>query len=243
VPTYRVDLAYDGAGFHGFARQPGQRTVQGAVEGVLGRLVGEEVVTVGAGRTDSGVHARGQVMSFRLEGRLDGPRLMRSLNALLGPEVVVHGFRQMDEEFNARTSAKWRCYRYQLINRPHPDPLLRHYTWHFSEPLDLGAMRWVAGQLVGEHDFSSFCRGAGGKSLVRRVLEAGWVEAGGLTVFTIRAVGFCHQMVRSLVGWTVKVGSGRASAETLGDVLEAHDRAAAGPVAPPHGLILWEVGY
>jgi tRNA pseudouridine38-40 synthase len=243
VPTYRLDLAYDGSGFRGFARQPDQRTVQGEVEAVLERVFGHPVLTVGAGRTDTGVHARNQVVSFVEESDLEPATIKRAVTGLLSPGIVATACTLVDEAFDARFSARWRSYRYRVLNTPDLDPLLHASTWHVSDPLDLGAMNRAAAALVGEHDFASFCRKAEGRTTERTVLEAVWEPIDGLVVLRIRATAFCHQMVRSIAGFCVDVGRGRATAESVASVLAAKDRAAARPIAPPQGLVLWEVGY
>jgi len=243
MPTFRLDLGYDGSAFRGYARQQSVRTVQGELESALNRVLGHPVETSCAGRTDAGVHARGQVAAFTDDADIDPARLARSLNGLVGPEIVVTAVSVVDAGFDARFSAAWRAYRYQVLNAPSPDPLRRHVTWHVSDPLDLDAMNRAAAGFVGEHDFASFCRRAEARSTVRRVLEASWVRADDLAVFSVRATAFCHQMVRSLVGFCVDAGRGRVSPDTVSAVLAAGDRSAARPIAPPHGLILWEVGY
>jgi tRNA pseudouridine38-40 synthase len=243
VPTFRLDLAYDGSGFHGFARQPGVRTVQGELESVLSRLSGEPVSTVCAGRTDAGVHARKQVVSFEVGRALDPARIQKSINRMLGPEVVCTSARLVDDGFDARRSARWRSYRYQVLCSPYPDPLLRHVTWHVPPPLDVDAMDRVVQLVVGEHDFSSFCRRAEGRSNVRRVLQAAWRREGSLTVCMLQATAFCHQMVRSIVGLCVDIGRGRRPPEAMAAALRGSDRSLVPTVAPPGGLILWDVGY
>lgn len=243
MPVYRIDLGYDGTGFRGFARQAGQRTIQGALEQALHRVLGSAVVTTGAGRTDAGVHARHQVVSFELDEKLDPIRLARSLNGMLGPEAVVDSVVREDDGFNARFSARWRQYRYLILNAPLADPLNRHTCWHVVEPLDLEAMNDAAKSLVGEHDFASFCRGRPGGSTTRNVLTAVWSLQDPMTVFTISANAFCHQMVRSIVGLMVDVGKQRRRAAEVNSVIAARDRSHAPNMAPPQGLILWEVGY
>ena len=243
MPFYRIDFGYDGTAFRGFARQAGQRTVQGVLEERLARVLGREITTTGAGRTDAGVHARRQVVSFEWDGDLDLPRLARSLNGMMGPEVVVASVEKAVDDFSARFSARWRRYRYLILNAPLADPLNRHFCWHVVEPLDLNAMNDAAARLVGEHDFASFCRIPDNGSTTRRVLSAQWASEGEMTVFTIAANAFCHQMVRSIVGFMVDVGKGRRRAAEIEAVLAARDRSRASNMAPPHGLILWEVGY
>lgn len=243
MPTYRLDLAYDGTGFRGYAAQVSQRTVQGELEAALSQLIGETVDTTVAGRTDAGVHARGQVVSFETGSEVHPDAFLRSLNGILGPEISVHAVSQVADDFHARFSAVWRRYRYLIDPRPAPDPLLRHMVWHVGRDLDLDAMQAVAGAIVGEHDFSSFCRTVEGRSNVRRVEEAALDTNDGMIEFWVRANAFCHQMVRSIVGYMYDVGRGFSPPDQTLQVIEARDRSAVATVAPPHGLTLWEVGY
>jgi len=243
VPTYRLDIAYDGTEFHGYARQPGVRTVQGEIESALATICPGDFETQVAGRTDAGVHARHQVVSF-CGDEIDANQAGRSLRGLLAPEISVTRCIQVDDAFSARFSAKWRRYRYLVLNRPVADPLRRHVTWHISEPLDVDAMAEVAATMVGEHDFASFCRKAEGRSSVRTVLDATWEACSeDILQFDIRATAFCHQMVRSIVAFSTDVGRGRIDAESTAQVLAARDRNHSRGAAPPNGLILWEVCY
>ncbi len=210
---------------------------------MLERVFGHPVLTVGAGRTDAGVHARGQVLSFADGTDVDPAVVKRAVTGLLTPEIVATACAVVDDSFDARFSATWRSYRYRVLNTPEPDPLLHASTWHISDPLDLTAMNRAAAFLVGEHDFASFCRKAEGRTTERTILEAEWEPIDGLVILRIRASAFCHQMVRSIVGFCVDVGRGRVPADSVSAVLAAKDRSAARPIAPPHGLILWEVGY
>ncbi|MEX0865219.1 MAG: tRNA pseudouridine(38-40) synthase TruA [Acidimicrobiia bacterium] len=243
MPMVRLDLAYDGSGFRGYARQEGRRTVQGELERALAVLLGEIPESVVAGRTDAGVHARGQVVSFNTRSTPDLPAMMRSLNGLLGPEISVMEGALVEDGFHARHSAKWRRYRYRIGTGPAGDPLTRLFTWEVGRPLDFEAMSAVASSLVGEHDFASFCRAVEGSSSVRRVDESALTQQGAVIEFWIRANAFCHQMVRSLVGHMYDVGRGFAPADGIGEVLAAGDRSRVATVAPGHGLTLWEVGY
>lgn len=241
---YRLDLAYEGSAFHGFARQPTVRTVQGELEKALAVALREEVSTTCAGRTDAGVHARRQVVSMTLARPIDRAALLRSLRKLLPADMAVRGVFSADPGWNARFSARWRAYRYRVRTHPVPDPLTRRLVWHVGRPLALGAMNEASAHLVGTHDFASFCRAAEGRSTRRTVEEARWqVSSPDELQFRIVATAFCHQMVRSLVGWCVEVGRGRRTAAETPRVLTARSRRAAGPVAPPRGLILWDVGY
>ncbi|HVL92138.1 MAG TPA: tRNA pseudouridine(38-40) synthase TruA [Acidimicrobiales bacterium] len=243
----RLLVAYDGRGFHGFAANAGVRTVGGTLAEAVGRVLGHPVRLVCAGRTDTGVHAWGQVVHFdtpAAEVDLDG--LQRSVNAMLRPSVVVRAAETVAPGFDARRSATGRLYRYGVLNRPVPDPFLAATTWHVEHPLDLGSMQLACDPLIGEHDWSSFCRRPPGPdpSLVRVVRRAGWAEVEpGLLRFEIEASAFCHQMVRSVVGLLVAVGRGRVRAGEVASIVRARDRAGVPGPAPPHGLCLWSVSY
>jgi tRNA pseudouridine38-40 synthase len=199
-----------------------------------------------AGRTDAGVHARGQVVSFDAsEDGLDLDGLMRSLNAMLGPEIAVRDAAVASPDFDARHSARARRYRYTLLTTPWPDPFWAGRAWELGRELDLDLLRLGSDPLIGEHDFSSFCRRPEpGVSLVRRVTDVAWEPEGdGLLHFWIEANAFCHQMVRSIVGTLVEVGYGRKRPGDVLGIVAAADRAAAGQLAPPCGLCLWSVTY
>jgi len=265
----RVVLAYDGAGFHGFAAAAGVRTVMGSLlEAVsrISRLTVESLGAVGAGRTDAGVHAWGQVVSLDVPETLALDSLVNRLNKMLGPEISVRSAIWAAPAFNARFDAQWRHYRYDVWNAASAVPVYAGTAWHLRQPLQLWAMQLACDPLIGEHDFSSFCRkpkvadGQPVPSMRRRVISAGWhvvpddhhpageqhdpeVDGLGLVRFEIRANAFCQQMVRSIVGLLVDVGLGRRHAGEVSGVLAAHDRAAGGQIAPPHGLTLWDVGY
>lgn len=243
MPIYRLDVSYDGSRFNGYARQTGQRTVQGVIEDALAVLLKTSVPTAVAGRTDAGVHARGQVVSFDHEEEVETQRLMRGLNGLVGSEVSVRSVTMAPAGFSARFSAGWRRYRYQIETAPAADPLERDHVWHVGKSLDVEAMRSAAQFFVGKHDFSSFCRAVEGKSNVRRVTELEVVEDGTHLTVWVQANAFCHQMVRSIVGFLYDVGRGFTEASVAGEVIEARDRSRVATVAPPHGLTLWEVGY
>jgi tRNA pseudouridine38-40 synthase len=245
MPTLRLDLAYDGSGFKGYAAQsePGLRTVQGELEAALETLLGSPPDTAVAGRTDAGVHARGQVVSLEVDEPVDVGRLQRSLNGILGPEISILRVSLADDGFNARFSAVWRRYRYTLSVGPAPDPLERDHQWHVGPGLDASTMEQTAEQFPGERDFSAFCRSVEGSSNVRRVEEAFWEPDGDRLHFWITANAFCHQMVRSLVGLCYDVGRGFTPVGSVPEIIESRDRGRVVTVAPPHGLVLWEVGY
>lgn len=241
----KLVVAYDGTDFHGFAVQPEVRTVAGVLAASLEKVLRRPVEMACAGRTDAGVHAFGQVVSLDCEPGIDIRRLQKALNGMLGPEVVVRSCEIVDGDFHARFSAQWRAYRYTVVNRPVSDPFLARFAWWVPGPLAPGSMQAAADAFVGEHDFASFCRaGPEGTHTVRRVLHSRWVDLGaGVLRYDVMATAFCHQMVRSLVGTLVDVGLGQRRAGEMMGILRARNRAAAGRVAPPHGLCLWEAGY
>jgi tRNA pseudouridine38-40 synthase len=238
-------VAYDGTGFRGFAAQADQRTVEGTIAKALARVLHHDVALACAGRTDAGVHAWGQVVTFPAPPGLEPDRLQASLNGMLGPEIVVRSAELAAPGFDARHSAAWRHYRYTVVNRPAPDPFLARYAWWVAAPLDVHALHLAGDPFVGEHDFSSFCRKPGdGGSLVRRVFQSRWVDLGdGVLRYEVRANAFCWQMVRSMVGTMVDIGAGKKRPGDVMGILRARDRATAATLAPPHGLCLWEVGY
>jgi tRNA pseudouridine38-40 synthase len=246
--TVRLVVAYDGTGFHGMAPNQGVRTVAGVLTEALERVLRHPVALSVAGRTDKGVHAQGQVVSFTTTVERDPVALVRAVNALCAPAVVVRHAAVVADDFDARFSARSRTYRYTVLSRPVPDPFLDRTAWWVPVPLDLSAMTLACDPLIGRHDFSSFCRrpkGSGTEvSLERRVLDAAWTDLGdGLLRFEITATAFCHQMVRSIVGTLVEVGRGRRRAGEMMGILRARDRAAVTTIAPPHGLCLWSVAY
>ncbi|HZD24250.1 MAG TPA: tRNA pseudouridine(38-40) synthase TruA [Acidimicrobiia bacterium] len=243
MAVYRLDVAYDGSGFRGYAFQTGQRTVQGELEEALITYLKTSVVTSVAGRTDAGVHARGQVVSFSYDGEVDLQRLRQGLDGILGPEVSIHRASLVSDDFDARFSATWRRYRYLLDTGPAADPLTRGFVWHVGRELDVPAMDLARKAFVGEHDFSSFCRSAERRINVRRVTELTLVDEDPLLAVWVQANAFCHQMVRSIVGHLYDVGRGFSAASDTPDVIAARDRSRVATVAPPHGLTLWEVGY
>lgn len=246
--VFALTVSYDGSGFAGFARQPGQVTVQGRIEDALKTVLGEAIETTGAGRTDAGVHALGQVMSFEFGAPLE-PTLLRSLNALTGEGIVVTGLRPVPPGFSARHSAIAREYRYRIVPGPVPPLFLAPYSWWVKGALDLSAMREAASALLGEHDFKSFCVAASaeGKPTFRRldVVEIAPEVVLGEHSIVVRVVGnaFLHSMVRAIVGSLVEVGTARRPASWMAEALAACDRSAAGPTAPPQGLTLWQVTY
>jgi tRNA pseudouridine38-40 synthase len=256
IVRLRLDLAYDGARFHGWARQDGLRTVQGDVEAAIDTVlrVTGTALTV-AGRTDAGVHARAQVAhvdvapdlverSVRRGDESPHETLARRLNGVLDPDVRILGVREAPEGFDARFSALWRRYAYRIVDSPeHMDPLLRGQVVTWRRPLDLEAMNQAAVALLGEHDFAAFCRRRAGGTTVRGLLELHWDRVDGVAVATVRADAFCHSMVRALTGCLVVVGEGSREPGWAAQVLAARRRDPAVTVMPAHGLTLEEVAY
>lgn len=253
----RLDVSYDGTEFSGWAAQPGRRTVQDVLEAALGTVlrVLPPTLTV-AGRTDAGVHARGQVCHADLpgsawravSGRSDSPpgrALVRRLAGVLPGDVRVRSAEPAPSGFDARFSAIWRRYAYRVSDTPYGcDPLLRRFVvWH-ARPLDLTAMNAAASGLLGEHDFAAFCRRRPGATTIRTLHELRWErDPGGVAVATVRADAFCHNQVRAMVGALLAVGDGRRPPAWPAKVLEAGVRDPSVTVAPAHGLTLEEVGY
>ena len=248
----RLDLSYDGAGFSGWARQAGgRRTVQGEIEEALRTVTrsGDTSyeLTV-AGRTDSGVHARGQVAHVDLPGEVwaeHREKLLKRLAGRLAKDVRVWAVAEAPAGFNARFSAVWRRYAYRVTDHPGGvDPLLRgHVLWH-DWPLDVDAMNEAAQALLGEHDFAAYCKRREGATTIRTLQELSLVRGeDGIVTATVRADAFCHNMVRSLIGALLFVGDGHRTPDWPGKVLAAGVRDSAVHVVRPHGLTLEEVGY
>lgn len=253
--TIAICISYIGTRFCGFARQEGLPTVQGEVESALRTIFRRDIETVCAGRTDTGVHARGQVVSADLcSEELDSRTvrsLARSIDALTDDDICVRKVVEVPYGFSARFDADWREYRYRLADGSHRPLFSRDFTWWVasSGSLDVDAMREASGYLVGEHDFKSFCVAASaeGKSTVRdvRSLELYEESVLGEDGLVLRIVGsaFLHSMVRTIAGTLVEVGSGRREPAWVAEVLDARDRRAAGPNAPAEGLVFWHVRY
>ncbi len=244
MPNLKLTLEYDGTDYHGWQVQLGLPTIQGAMEETIKRVSGEEVRVTGAGRTDAGVHALGQVANFHTGKALEPLRWQQALNALLPPDIVVRGVEEAPEDFDARRSAKSKTYRYSILNRPYPSALDRRYLLHVPDPLDLGAMAEAVALLLGEHDFSAFrATGCTAATPVRRVSEARFTTEGERLHFFITADAFLMHMVRIIVGTLVEVGTGKLTPAGFRDILKSCDRGRAGKTVPPHGLCLMGVRY
>jgi tRNA pseudouridine38-40 synthase len=245
MPRYKLTIEYDGTPFSGWQIQADQLTVQGVLSAAIEQLSGEKTLTQGAGRTDAGVHARAQVAHVDLNKDWDTDTIRDALNAHLRPHpIAVLSAERVLDDFNARTSAVKRHYLYRIINRRSDLTLEASHAWRVPRPLDAAGMHAAAQRLVGKHDFTTFrsteCQA---KSPVK-TLDKLEVERDGEEINIIAvARSFLHNQVRSMVGSLVVVGEGKWTAEDLGKALDARDRAACGPVAPPDGLYLMRVDY
>ena len=245
--TIRLDLAYEGTNYHGFGIQPNGPTIQEVLEETLATIVGERPWVTAAGRTDAGVHASGQVVSFRTNSRLCPRALMRAANARLPDDIQVESAAEMPPEFDARRSALRRRYRYTICNRRQRDFWQRRWSWHIGRPLDVLAMQAASDLLLGRRGFAAFLGQAAREpakgSTVRMVEQATWQAERGILLFDITADGFLRHMVRGIVGTLVWVGRGRLDAAGFGEIVASGDRRRAGPNAPPAGLMLVGVEY
>jgi tRNA pseudouridine38-40 synthase len=238
----KLEIEYDGTDFHGWQIQPKLRTVQKEIQDRIETILKHEVTLIGSGRTDVGVHALGQVANFKTQNQLDNESILRGLNGLLPPDVVIKSVNEVDLNFNARYSAKSRAYKYRIhLGRT---AILRNQVWEVSYSLNPKKMEEATKQIIGEHDFSSFCVAESTKEdNICHVMNANWKRSRKELVFEIEANRFLHTMVRSLVGTLVEVGRGYLSVSDFAQIMKTKDRRKAGPTAPACGLYLVEVRY
>ena len=242
---FKLTITYDGTQYAGWQLQPNGKTVQEVVESALAKIDGRDVRVHGSGRTDAGVHARGQVANCTLRMQLKAATLLRALNANLPEDVRVLRVQETDAKFHARFSARGKEYRYQIDCGAMTDPFLRLYAWHHPRPLNVAAMRRVAGGLKGRHDFSALSANPMRpvETAVRTISKLSIIRQGNLITVVVAADGFLYKMVRSIVGALVKVGEGRLTAEELRALVKTKKRTALVETAPAHGLFLWRVFY
>jgi len=243
LQAFWARVEYDGTDFFGFQMQLSRRTVQGEIERALERITGTKTRVVGAGRTDRGVHAEGQIISFSAAWRHSLADLQRALNAVLAKDVVVLELGLAPRDFHPRYGARRRVYRYTILNRPWRSPLERRTAWQVSRELDLGSMAEASRCLVGNHDFATFGKPPQGQNTVRTVFKAEWEVAKARLTFDIEADAFLYRMVRSIVGTLVQVGWQQISPDEFRGILEATDRSLVKLVAPAQGLCLMRVDY
>jgi tRNA pseudouridine38-40 synthase len=242
---FKLTVTYDGTQYAGWQLQPNGKTVQEVMELALAKIDGHDVRVYGSGRTDAGVHARGQVANCTLRTRLKVPILLKALNANLPEDVRVLRLQVTDAEFHARFSARGKEYRYQIDCGAVADPFLRAYAWHHPWPLNVAAMRRAAGLLKGRHDFSALSAKPRRpvENTVRTISKLAVTKQGNILTVAVAAEGFLYKMVRSIVGALVKVGEGRLVVEELQGLVKAKKRTALVETAPAHGLFLWRVFY
>jgi tRNA pseudouridine38-40 synthase len=250
VRNLKLILSYDGTDFAGWQVQPNATTVQGTLASVIGRITGEKVLPQASGRTDAGVHALAQVVTFVTESSVPAANFAKALNDLLPVSIRVHEAAEVPAEFHARHSAMAKVYRYRIFRAAICPPFLARYVWHFPYPLDEDAMRTAAGSVIGEHDFTSFAavdpergRGEEAFSNVRQIFSSTWERTGEEFVYEVRGSGFLHHMVRNLVGTFILVGKGTLRPEDIIRIVTARNRSLAGATAPASGLYLVNVEY
>jgi tRNA pseudouridine38-40 synthase len=240
----KLTLAYDGSRFVGWQKQASGESIQGLLEDALSKLEGAPVVAHGAGRTDAGVHAEGQVASAQVSFSHDAATVQRALNARLPPEIRVVAAEDVSPEFHARFSARSKSYRYQIANSAVVSPFLRAYAWHVPERLDTAAMRTAAVAFVGTHDFASFqSTGSDASTTVRTLTRSELHQRGDLLAYEVDGDGFLRHMVRAIVGTLAEIGRGCRRPDDIGALLEGRSRAEAGATAPAQGLTLVKVEY
>lgn len=246
MSKFKAVVEYDGTAYHGWQLQKDLPTIQGQMEKALERILGTPTRVHGAGRTDAGVHAAGQVGHFIANWSHPPAELGRACNAMLPQDITVRSLEPAAEDFHARHSARSKTYVYRILNLPLRSPLLRLYSWHVSYPLDFSSMEEATAYLAGSHDFAAFGSPTDGTpSTVREVLHARWDrdQVDSLLEFTICGTGFLRYMVRSLVGTLALVGSKKIKPDEFQEILESRDRSKSGPTAPPQGLCLKSVQY
>ena len=244
MQRYVGRLAYDGTAYHGFQRQADHLpTVQKTLEDALQTLAGQPISIIGAGRTDSGVHASGQVIAFKLDWQHALPQLLQAVNANLPPDVALQSIQIAPDDFHPRFSAQSRTYLYRILRAPTRDPLRRNQVWQWHSDLNTAAMHQCADYLIGTQDFATFGTPPQGENTVRTIEYAQFEPVGDELHFHITANAFLKRMVRSIVGTLVDVGRGKMSGEAFQQVLDAGQRSKSGPSAPPQGLTLTRVVY
>ena len=241
----KLVLEYDGAGFYRFQKQPDRPTVQAALEEALSKLFNRKMkITSASGRTDTGVHAAGQVVNFKIKTARPLAQIQKGINALLPKTVAVKSIEEAGKNFHARFKARFKTYEYRVWNSPVRSPLLAGKVLHVPEPLNLGAMRKGAKLLSGRHDFRSFCVTASARENTVRILKRFEIKKeGNLLSFHLEADGFLHHMVRNLIGTLLEMGRSKLDSRGLQSILAAKDRRKAGATVPAHGLILLAVTY
>lgn len=242
VQNYKIVLSYDGTDFFGWQRQPKKRTIQGVVEDSLAKIVQKKTHVIGAGRTDAGVHAQGQVAHFKANLRIKEEELLRALNSILPDETRVIFLEKTDPNFHARKMAQSKIYQYRIFNSPYISPFLIRYTFHWSSPLEFALMEKAAPLFVRKADFSGF---SSNRLLhpIRNILSSEIKNIGPEIIYTVEANGFLRYMVRTIVGTLLEIGKGKMPPEIIEEIFKEKNRFLAGPTAPAKGLCLMRVNY
>src|SRR5579863_5589095 len=248
---FKLTIAYDGTDFHGWQFQPSKPTIQGEVVGILRKLTQENVQLAGTGRTDAGVHALGQVASFKTQSRLSAGEFQHALNCMLPPSIRIVGAEEVGPDFSARFSAKGKVYRYRIYRGKVVPPMLWRYVLHYPFPLNEEAMKDAAARFVGTHDFTSFAASTGSedddkeRNMQREIFAADLqrTEDGQELWFTVHGRSFLRYMVRKMVGALLEVGRGKMAPEDIERLYELKDRSKSGPTVPPQGLFMVKVDH
>lgn len=244
MANIKLILEYDGTNYHGWQIQPDVPTIQGEIERALKKVFKQKISTISAGRTDAGVHAKGQVVNFKSFVSFPSRQLVFALNSVLSRDIRVVKAQQVPDDFHARYSACYKIYRYLIYNQSPLPPWYRNFTWLVGYPLNCDLMRKAADYLIGRHDFSSFQnQGSPSKNPIRNLEKIKIVRKASFISILIKADGFLYKMARNITGTLVEIGKGKIPPYRIDDILKAKDRRKAGPTAPPQGLYLWRVGY
>jgi tRNA pseudouridine38-40 synthase len=242
MDTYKIDICYDGSGYHGWQRQPRKKTIQGNLEKALSKIAKKDIPVIGAGRTDAGVHALAQVASFKASLKLEEDELHRAFNSFLPKDIRIVSLQKVDKDFHARRSARSKIYRYRIFNGKNISPFLIRYALYWPYDLDLEAMKRAAAKFVREDDFTAF---SSNRLLhpVRKVTRSEIQKKGEEIIYTVEANGFLRYMVRAMVGTLLEIGRGRRQPNIIDDLFKGGRRTLDSPTAEPQGLCLIEVCY
>ncbi|WP_027625110.1 tRNA pseudouridine(38-40) synthase TruA [Clostridium lundense] len=246
MKNIKLLVEYDGTDYSGWQKQAGNniRTIQGTIEGCLNEITGEKIAVIGCSRTDAGVHAKGFVANFNTDSKIPGDKFKYVINRLLPDDIIIQDSQEVDKNFHARYNCIGKRYIYNILNKEWPSPILRNYTYHYKNKLDIESMNKAAQYLIGKHDFTSFkSSGSSVKTSVRTIIDAKLYSVEDLVVFSILGDGFLYNMVRIIVGTLIEVGIGKKKPEDIITILEAKNRQKAGASAPARGLCLDEVFY
>ena len=244
MKRFKMIVAYDGTNYHGFARQNEAITVQGTIEKAIKKITQEDVLTLGAGRTDAGVHARGQCVAFDSETKIPADRLLKAINSQLPPDIVVQSLEEVSEDFHPRFGAKRKTYRYQIWCGALPDPFTYRYALHYPYPIHEDKMQEAANRMIGEHDFACFCAsGSQVKDTIRKIYSIDVKREGNMVWVDVCGNGFLYNMVRIIIGTLLYVNEGKLSTAEISEIINGKDRKKAGPTVPPQGLTMQSIIY